>query len=629
MPKHWNNLQKNCAAMRISAGILALVFLVSCSQQDIDQPPLFPNLQGPAPNDMPTLQPGLGMADFQGAGSDALAVWVNDPESSWLGLALGLKSIGVPFRIVESMELAQGHDVIMVYPSLTGSNTVPEDLRSLAEHVRTGGTLLAFNVIGGGMPGLMGFETSTESRTLQGIQFSDDSFNDSYASSPAESRIPLTPAGQQESALPGIRYHNPKHQPIAFYTDGSAAITQNFFSVEEGGTGYAYGIGLDLGHFILRSFNGRFSGLSENYVNTYQPKVDTFLRFIAKVYRQGESHAVLLSPTPEAKDLTILLTHDIDFTASILNVPAYAAYEAETGISATYFIQTKYVRDYNDDYFFEPNRAPILQELDELGMEIASHSVAHSNEFRHMPLGTGQESYPEYRPFVQNFSEVRNASVAGELRISKYLLEETSNQTVTSFRPGHLSLPESLPQMLSATGYAFSSSITANEAMTHLPYRTMYNRSYESTTETFEFPVTIEDEESPLIERLEESIELAERISVYRGLVNLLIHTETVGDKLEFEKAFVSRFRDSAWFGTMRQYGDWWKARETVAIQFVEVNDSRGELTVSTDMPVTGLTLELPENWRYRGGLEGTRQQGNLLSLGHFEASAVLELETP
>lgn len=629
MPKHWINLQKSFAAMRLTVGILALVFLVSCSQQDPDQPPLFPNLQGPAPNDMPILQPGLGMADFQDAGSDALAVWVNDPESSWLGLALGLKSIGVPFRIVESLEQTRGHDVIMVYPSLTGSNTAPEDLRSLAEHVRAGGTLIAFNVIGGGMPGLMGFETSTESRTLQGIQFSDAPFNDTYASSPVESRIPLTPAGQQESALPGIRYHDTKHQPIAFYADGSAAITQNFFSVEEGGTGYAYGIGLDLGHFILRAINGRFSGLSENYVNTYQPKVDTFLRFLAKVYQQGESHAVLLSPTPEAKDLTILLTHDIDFTASILNVPAYAAYESEAGISATYFIQTKYVKDYNDDYFFEPDRAPILRELDNLGMEIASHSVAHSNEFRHMPLGTGQEAYPEYRPFVQNFAEVRNASVVGELRVSKYLLEQTSGQQVTSFRPGHLSLPESLPQMLGATGYSFSSSITANEAMTHLPYRTMYNRSYESTTETFEFPVTIEDEASPLIQRLDESIELAERISAYRGLVNLLIHTETVGDKLEFEKAFVSRFRDNAWFGTMRQYGNWWKARESVDLQFVSVDDSRGELTVRTEVPVTGLTLELPENWRYRGGLEGTRQQGNLLSLGYLEASTVLEIETP
>jgi len=42
---------------------------------------------------------------------------------------------------------------------------------------------------------------------------------------------------------------------------------------------------------------------------------------------------------------------------------------------------------------------------------------------------------------------------------------------VVSFRPGHLSYPFALPQALQATGFAFSSSVTAGNALSHLPFR--------------------------------------------------------------------------------------------------------------------------------------------------------------
>ena len=47
-----------------------------------------------------------------------------------------------------------------------------------------------------------------------------------------------------------------------------------------------------------------------------------------------------------------------------------------------------------------------------------------------MPLGTGQESYPHYRPYV--LCQVKNATIAGELRVSKFLLENY-NQVIKPF----------------------------------------------------------------------------------------------------------------------------------------------------------------------------------------------------
>lgn len=314
----------------------------------IRTPVVFPDLKGPAEiTVLPTPAPTLSFADFQHDDNNALALLINDRNSSWLGLASGLKSMGIPFTIVESANAALNHDVIMVYPALTGANTSPEALRAFAEHVRKGGTLLAFSVIGGGMPELFGFENSIELPEFTAIRLSNDPFNNSYANSPAEKFIPLTENTSSEGGLSGISYHNTKHLPIATFNDGSAAITHNFFE-SDNGTGHAYAIGLELGHFILRATNARFVQLADSYVNEYQPKIDTFLRFLAKVYQQGEDNAILLSPTPQGKALTVLITHDIDFTRSINNIPFYAEMEKSMAVPATYFIQTKYLTDFSD-----------------------------------------------------------------------------------------------------------------------------------------------------------------------------------------------------------------------------------------------------------------------------------------
>ncbi len=116
--------------------------------------------------------------------------------------------------------------------------------------------------------------------------------------------------------------------------------------------------------------------------------------------------------------------------------------EKEKGISATYFIQTKYIKDWNDAIFFNDKGAACVQNISELGMEIASHSVSHSQVYSKFELGSGTEMYPEYKPFVKNQNETTGGTVLGELRVSKFLLENCiKNVQVSSFRPGHLSYP--------------------------------------------------------------------------------------------------------------------------------------------------------------------------------------------
>ncbi|HEU0004733.1 MAG TPA: hypothetical protein VFS12_01975, partial [Terriglobia bacterium] len=270
----------------------------------------------------------------------------------------------------------------------------------------------------------------------------------------------------------------------------------------------------------------------------------------------------------------------------------------------TYFIQTKYIRDYHDAVFFNDQGVALLRELAGRNMEVASHSVSHSQVFHRFPLGSGNEQYPSYRPHVVDAVTTRDGSILGELRFSKFLLENLLGQSeVLSFRPGHLSNPYGLPEALEATGFRFSSSVTANNSLTHLPFQLNYDRTHLAETEIFEFPVTIEDEAlPPMGERLQEAIDLARKLSRYGGCYVVLIHPNTLGHKLGFERAFVNAVRDFSWFGTLSEFGQWWSARNKVG---VDVDGGAERWTVHLNIPerVVGLTLQVPGSFQLEASL--------------------------
>ena len=171
--------------------------------------------------------------------------------------------------------------------------------------------------------------------------------------------------------------------------------------------------------------------------------------------------------------------------------------------------------------------------------------------------------------------------------------------TVKSFRPGHLENPEALPQALEATGYRYSSSTTANNALTHLPFRLNYNRRSIDETGIFEFPITIEDESPPLMgSRLPQALEIAEKIQRYGGLFVVLTHPNILDHKLDFTRGLVEKMKPSAWFGTLASFGQWWAARDRVS---VDVETRGGIKTVTLKAPelIAGLSIEVPAGWRF------------------------------
>ena len=583
------------------SGLLAAIALLTGLTPNAAPAPveafIHPGVSGP-PNLTVLKTPEPASAAAYGDGSSSrLAILLTDHDSAWIGLAHGLKTIGVPFIITRDYQRALKHRVVLVYPTISGKVLSPRALQAIAAFPRQGGTLIAVDVLGGGLNEVFGFGEARASRRHTELRINRAHFLTAEFDDVKELTIPIGSRKEPAARMGAHSYTDPRNPPLAVYEDGGAAITQKDYA-----SGHAYAFGMDLGFFLLKGYNNREDDIARSYVNQYEPALDVLLRLLKAMYQQGEPSAVVLHTVPSGKSLSVVLSHDLDYSHSLeIAADDYAELEKSLGVRASYFVQTKYIKDWSDEAFFNERGVAQLRRLKALGMDIGSHSVAHSVSFNQFPPGSGDERYPAYRPRVQNREQTRDGTILGELRVSKFLLEHfLGNPPVLSFRPGHLRAPYALPQALQATGYRYSSSVTANNSLTHLPFRLMHDRGVAAASGIFEFPVSVEDEEAPALgTRLPQALKLARSLERYGACMVLLIHTDRAGDKLEFERKFIQAVSKNAWVGAFDEFGPWWAARDGVTLD-VDSDPASGRHTLRLQAPqsIRGLSLELPARWR-------------------------------
>ena len=515
----------------------------------------FSGVEGPS-GETPIQTPTPARLGTFGTGNaNRLAVLVTDPTSDWIGLVRGFKAQGIPFTMTQDPARALRHQVIVAYPSISGRLLKGEALRGLADHVRKGGTLLTMDLAGGGLEELFGISSQAPSRSRSEIRW----LGNERAPEDRLTRFSGPRAEAQEGSY-GITPTTATR--IANFDDGTAA------AVCRDAGGKACLLGVDLGSLTQRAMNGRAAQVSLRFVNTYDPSLDLMYRWIKDLYVEGEDAPFLIGTAPAGKQASLILTHDVDFTRSVTNMPQYAKAVRSRGLSATFFVQTKVVRDWNDAIFF--NDANLSKFRDAArGMEIGSHSVSHSRTFASFPVGDGAESYPDYRPFVQSATKTKDGTILGELRVSRFLLETMLGVRVRSFRPGHLADPQGLPEGLAAAGYRYSSTLTNNIALTHLPFQLTYARSGVALVPVWEFPITIEDEHlPPLGQRFDAAVRVIDSVAKHGGVAVVLIHPDITGHKLRFEERLMDHYAGRLWIGPLSQFGTWWSARDRSEIDF-------------------------------------------------------------
>jgi peptidoglycan/xylan/chitin deacetylase (PgdA/CDA1 family) len=598
--------------------VASLLVTPIAAQARASSKPLAP----PGPTTSTPLAPprSAQIATYANDAPQALSVYVTDLESAWASLARGLESAGIPFDMTTDWRRAVQHRVVLIYPAISGRVVPAEGLQALSALPRNGGTLIANELLGGGFEPLFGVDSMTPSAKRHRLVFTDSVAKAFGYIADRERTIPV---GVSETdlraglAVVGTDGYVPRTATaLARFDDGTAALTHR--SV---GSGHAWLFGIDLGSLLHLGYDNREDGIARSYVNGYEPTIDIALDVLRRIYRQGEPDAVIAGSVPFGRSLAVALTYDVDFHKDWPHALDFARLGTANGVRSTFFVQTKYIKDYSDLPFFDRDAVVAIRELDSLGMEIASHSVSHARIFRTFPIGTGTESYPAYRPFVKDRTTVTGGSVLGELRVSRWLLESANSgaHLVTSFRPGHLANPFALPQALEATGYRASSSMTANNALTHRPFRLSFDRVGAAESRIWEFPVTIEDEEKPsLPERVGAALALARDIARTHGTMVVLVHpTESTG-KLRFVEQLIAGLRDSAAILPVGSLASWWAARTATTISSVRHGDGTATVTLRPVDAVDGFAFDVPDGWTLLAA-DGATQQGRTVVVARLD----------
>src|ERR1700694_5822583 len=271
-------------------------------------PYIFPGLEGPREKSVVRSLTPASWRTYDRAGASTLAILLTDTTSAWLGLARGLSTIGVPFTITTDWHSALTHKVVWVYPRISGAVLNSDALHAIAALPRMGGTLIASEIVGGGLEEVFGFDSVFPSRRRENLRFS----------APASTRFSLTDdfdktirigataaTGSQESfSIGSYGYRAASGQTLATFEDGTAGLLHRPV-----GAGHAYAFGVDLGALLRLGYDNREEGrFARSYANGYEPTLDVLLRIARAIYTEGEQDAVTIGTVPDGRAISGILT---------------------------------------------------------------------------------------------------------------------------------------------------------------------------------------------------------------------------------------------------------------------------------------------------------------------------------
>ncbi|HZR31506.1 MAG TPA: polysaccharide deacetylase family protein [Terriglobales bacterium] len=516
-----------------------------------------------------------------------IAVLITPGEDTALTPVRVLKAMGIPFFLTRDLHRALAHKLVLIYPSIDFRSFRPDEAQLIQRFVEDGGNIFAQNVFWGGLKSVFGFTACVPLRTRHRMVLADvDDPVLRYLDRPEEKEVQLG-----STAIPEVIWTN-GYSPdtsavaVARFDDGSAAIIS-----KQLGKGRAYLIGVALNDVVLRDQQNRDYEAQRIYVNGFEPGADVWLLILRAWYEQYSEGGIRVATIPDGKRSVLMLSHDVDWEYSFRPALDIARAEQKRGLKSTFFVQTKYLDDYNSHAFFIAPNLDLLRQLKSEGDEIGSHTVIHSRGFNHVKLGWANVSYSNYRPHATGFDSFIGATALGETCVSKSLLDGELNQQTAFFRAGHLRVPAALPEALQRCGYQFDSSFTADDVLTNFPYRLNLDLGMMQETQVYEFPVTIEDEESALTSRMDRVLDLINANADNNAPSVLLVHSNNAEDKLTGEEEILDRLPTDISALSMSAFARFWKARDELHWKVRPSGPHSFEIEAISGSNIDGLTF--------------------------------------
>jgi len=517
-------------------------------------------------------------------------LWLSS-ESTPLGLSHAFRQMGIPFCVTDRLDQALRHPLVFIGPSVDGRTLSPAQAEQLGQFVTNGGVAFIQLPFWGGLKPLCGFRDYQSTRTRHWLSFvaeSDPALR--YHNRPEERQIRFGADGYPEIIwTTGYVLQDTNLVVLAEYKDHTVALARRAW-----GRGVVYLSGVDLNHVIIRNQTNHDPEAERWYVNHFEPGTDVWLLLLRAWYETHQPEAVRLGTIPNGHRSALLLSHDVDTELSISNCPAFGELERRLGVSSTFFVQTKYLKDAISRRFFGGSTLEVLRRLQEQGFDVQSHSVSHCERFDRFAEGTGRETFRQYRPYVGENNQCRGGTVFGEVRVSKELLDgELTGRATVCFRAGHLKYPPTLPDVLERCGYEFDSSLAAGDVLTQFPYAIPLHLEFKQDSQLYEFPIALEDEEAPpLAQRLDAARDLIEANAQNGAVTVALIHPDSM-EKLAAEETLLQRLSKDITVSDLCSFARFWRARDRLTWQVQSRADPREvELTVTSPESVSGLTIE-------------------------------------
>ena len=496
---------------------------------------------------------------------------------------------GVPYLITTSLEAAVESGFMLLTSEIKSTTLSSSELTVLKNWVMNGGTLIAPFVNNSDLFELFGVTYSKLDKYRYSFNWSDNTaFKElKWIDDINEKSIPLAKSDYYKS-IDTRGYTTSTAETLAIFEDNTVAVSRNDF-----GQGKAYAFGVEWKDVILRNLLDKDYNAQRTYSNGFEPTTDVFMLVLRAIFTENQEVSVYKHTSPGESTSALLITHDVDSRTVIDTMNYFSNWEFIQGISAHYFVTTHYFKDSQMSLYYEDSKFEKIKELLARNHTIGSHSVSHSPDFEKtsvFPMGSPGNTQYSYQPYYDG-SQTVGGTVYGELEVSRDLLNNDIGANVRSFRAGELAFNPRIVEVMEELGYAFNSSMSANNVLTNFPYMQRTNKAFSGTlANILEIPLTLSDVSS---ENKLESNNIDEVVSIWTDVINRnnrnnapssLILSTNRGWKLVALQNLMLSIPSSVITYNFEDFGDYWLDRQALDFDY---SLSEGILTIVIKSEVT------------------------------------------
>ncbi len=283
-----------------------------------------------------------------------------------------------------------------------------------------------------------------------------------------------------------------------------------------------------------------------------------------------------LGDAPGAARAALVLLHDVRSQEALRAAPELVRRERATGVRATYVLQTRYLADARGGKLVGPALARLVRAVRAAAGGVVAGGVA-GGPLAALPRGDAGELYPLYAAAFASPTEVDGATLSGELRISRYVLETLAGGDVRTFRGASGTTPRGFAEVAEASGIDVDATLPADAAGGAFPFWQAQADGLERRL--LRVPVAVDDVAGEGPAAALAAAYVALRRNWTSGAPTLVELTpDRAGCAGAVERALLADTPTDVWRGSLDRFASFWDERAGISLDARPLGAGRGWL---------------------------------------------------